>query len=156
MREIKKIVLHCSDSIFGNAKMISRWHKAKSWKDIGYHFVILNGRIERDQYFESMSGSIEVGRNIETMGAHVKGHNSDSIGICLIGVDKFSTEQLYSLLLLLAELMKKYDIKSKDIHGHYEFSSKTCPNFDVDEIRTMLDDQKCCIELDKFSHSFEI
>ena len=43
MREIKKIIIHCSDSEFGDAALIDKWHKERGWTGIGYHYVILNG-----------------------------------------------------------------------------------------------------------------
>ena len=77
MKEIKNIIVHCSatregdDSI--NAEVIDRWHKKRGWKGIGYHFVVL------------IDGSIETGRMINKCGAHTKGMNCSSIGVCYIG-----------------------------------------------------------------------
>jgi hypothetical protein len=65
--DVSKIIVHCSatregdDSI--NAEVIDRWHKARGWKGIGYHFVIL------------LDGKIETGRMINKCGAHTKGYN---------------------------------------------------------------------------------
>lgn len=76
MRYINEIIIHCSDTKEGldfNANDIDRWHKQKGWKRIGYHYVIL------------LNGTIEQGRELEAVGAHTKGHNAHSIGICYIG-----------------------------------------------------------------------
>jgi N-acetylmuramoyl-L-alanine amidase len=86
MRKINRIFVHCSDTPTGrdvSAADIKRWHtdpkpKGNGWRDIGYSHVI---RID---------GTIELGRPVEQVGAHVAGHNSDSIGICLVGRDKFT------------------------------------------------------------------
>jgi hypothetical protein len=71
------IVLHCSatraSQVNIGAKDIRRWHKDKGWADIGYHYVI-----KRD-------GTLEKGRALDAVGAHVEGHNSDSVGVCLVG-----------------------------------------------------------------------
>lgn len=56
MRRIDKIILHCTatnpEQDF-NAKDIDRWHKAKKWSGIGYHFVI------------KLDGTTECGRRLE-------------------------------------------------------------------------------------------
>ena len=51
-KENKKIVLHCSDSTFGNAAVITNWHIQRGWQTIGYHFVICNGHLNKNFYNE--------------------------------------------------------------------------------------------------------
>lgn len=148
MAALTNIIIHCSDSEFGSSAEIRRWHLERGWKDIGYHFVILNGMIvpktkyQLPLYVDAMDGSIEVGRKIDgdrfvtdnEAGAHALGYNSNSIGICLIGVDHFTEQQFNSLRELLRELMHTYGISKKRILGHYQTAKaggKTCPNFDV-------------------------
>ena len=138
MRKIDKIVVHCSASEFGNAIIIDDWHRQRGWKMIGYTYVILNGQIDSKTYRESLNGSIECGRPEEMIPSHVRGHNSNSIGICLIGNNSFTVEQMNSLAILLEDLINLYNLEPKDIYGHCEFDSrKTCPNFDVQIIRDM-------------------
>ena len=75
MRDINKIIVHCSATKEGQeffADDIRRWHKARGFSDIGYHFVI------------NLDGVIEYGRDLKLTGAHCKGHNEASIGICYI------------------------------------------------------------------------
>lgn len=142
MRTIKHIVVHCSatqEGVFVSAATIDRWHKARGWKGIGYHYVIL------------LDGSIEVGRPLEQRGAHVKGFNNHSIGICYVGgVDKqlapkdTRTEaQKLALYCLLENLKEQFP--SAEILGHRDFSKdlngngiiepfefmKVCPSFDA-------------------------
>jgi N-acetyl-anhydromuramyl-L-alanine amidase AmpD len=72
-------------------------------------------------------------------GAHVRGHNHNSIGICLVGgVDanqkpdnNFTQEQFDSLEDVLMKLVSTYDIHT--VMGHRDFPgvSKACPSFDV-------------------------
>ena len=142
MRKIEKIVIHCSDSEFGNASLIREWHtKERGWQDIGYHYVITNGVLEYCRpYIAERDGAVEEGRPIETTGAHVKGHNKTSIGICLIGKMHFTGKQLYdSLPTLLCLLIPRYKLTIDDVYGHTELDSKkTCPNFAVGDIRTLL------------------
>ena len=138
MREIKKIVIHCSDSTWGTSEDINRWHLERGWDGIGYHYVITNGRAKStDSYKEQDDGLIEKGRPVEKTGAHVRGHNSDSVGVCLIGTHWFTSRQLYkSLPTLLATLMYQHKIDADNIFGHYELDKgKTCPNMNIEEVR---------------------
>ena len=76
MRKINKIIIHCAatnPTMDINAATINEWHLEKGWSGIGYHFFI-----KRD-------GQIELGRPLETSGAHTKGNNRNSIGICYNG-----------------------------------------------------------------------
>jgi N-acetylmuramoyl-L-alanine amidase len=128
-----KIIIHCSDSTFGNAITIDKWHRERGFDSVGYHFVILNGKPKKGEWYHSLDGQIECGRNVDTVGAHARGVNRGSIGICLIGVTEFTERQYEALSGLLIELCDKYDIMPNDIYGHYDVSNKTCPNFNVQE-----------------------
>jgi len=70
------VVWHCSATPpsrdIGSAQ-IAIEHKAKGWDDIGYGMVI------------TRSGRIEMGEDLRRRAAHVKGLNSVSVGICMIG-----------------------------------------------------------------------
>lgn len=118
-----KIVIHCSDSPHGRgdtAEDIHLWHKQRGWDGIGYHYVICE------------DGLVEAGRPTFWMPAHAKGHNEDSLAICLIGIDKFTDEQFHNLALLVENLMLKYNISKKNVMGHCDLDdNKTCPNFSV-------------------------
>jgi N-acetylmuramoyl-L-alanine amidase len=126
----KFIVIHCSATppkLDVGAKDIRQWHRQKGWIDIGYHKVI-----RRD-------GSVEDGRPLDVVGAHVEGHNSTSIGICLVGgvdeknqpQDNFTPAQWDALAALLSDLVKAYP--GCTIQGHRDFPGvkKACPSFDV-------------------------
>lgn len=136
MRPIKKIVIHCSDSDdsldFG-FKDIDEWHRQRGFLSdsgisCGYHYII-----RRD-------GTLERGRPDEEVGAHVKGHNSNSLGICIIGRKNFSDIQITKVKRLVNALCEKYRlVKYDDVYGHYEFdSNKTCPNIDMVHFRAEL------------------
>jgi hypothetical protein len=111
----------------------------------GYHFLILNGKVEPDKYFMTLEGSIECGRDLDSDGAHCLGYNETSIGVCLVGdgPDSFVIDQFSSLKKLLQELCIKYSIPVENILGHGETESgkkegKSCPNFSVADIRMWL------------------
>ncbi|MDU1889524.1 MAG: N-acetylmuramoyl-L-alanine amidase [Dysgonomonas sp.] len=130
MRKINKIILHCSATKEGQhftVKDIDRWHRARGFAKIGYHFVIY------------LDGSVHQGRQLDEAGAHTKGHNSRSIGICYIGgvdadgnpKDTRTPEQVTALHALVAGLRACF--AEATVHGHYEFAAKACPSFDVEE-----------------------
>ncbi|RXJ53762.1 N-acetylmuramoyl-L-alanine amidase [Candidatus Marinarcus aquaticus] len=128
-RSYPGVIIHCSESHFGNAQEIELWHRQRGWDGIGYHLVILNGHVENNTYLEFMNGQIEMGRDWDKAGAHAKGYN-DYLGICLIGNEQFSTRQYEALQTVLNSLVQQYDWTKENILFHYEVSSKSCPNFD--------------------------
>lgn len=136
MRAINKIILHCSASSFGSADVIDRWHKERGWSGCGYHYVVCNGYENKGDEFEEnvMNGEIQVGRDLEVAGAHARGYNADSIGICMIGTNEFTEEQFTSLGSLVIGMMTQFDLSPEDVLGHYQVDThgKTCPNFDID------------------------
>lgn len=131
--DVRRIIIHCSatppDADIG-APDIDRWHRERGWDGIGYHFVIRrDGRVER-------------GRALGRIGAHTGGHNSDSLGICLVGgvtdaggpEANYTQPQWESLMALLYALESYYSEEFRrelSIHGHNEFANKACPCFDV-------------------------
>ena len=139
MRKINKIIIHCSASEFGNAQRIREWHLERGWSDIGYHYVINNGKVFKDDKINQrvQDGFIEKGRDDSVVGAHTQGQNSNSIGICLIGNKDFTKEQFNSLTTLLDSLLKMYNLTKNDVYGHYNFCSNTCSNFNVQEFMEM-------------------
>jgi len=132
MREIKRIIIHCSATPEGRdvtVDDIRRWHvDGNKWSDIGYHYVV------------DIHGCISGGRAIDKPGAHVKGHNKDSVGVCYIGgmdtdmkpKDTMTEEQEHAIRELIYALRMVTD-NDISLHGHNEFSSKACPSFKVSE-----------------------
>jgi N-acetylmuramoyl-L-alanine amidase len=142
MREIKKIIIHCSDSpdhMDIGANEIRVWHTQRGFEgpdgilgtkdDLAYHFIC-----RRD-------GLIEIGRMEDQVGAHCFHHNDDSLGICWIGRDWISGEQKKALKLLCKSLLNRYGLTVDDIRGHCEFDAgKTCPNFNQFNAFKSMDD----------------
>ena len=124
MRDISEIIIHCSASrIHGyDFAAIKRDHvKNRGWSDIGYHYGI------------DWDGDIHILRPVKKIGAHVKGHNRHSIGVCVLGLDNFKEVQLDQLGRLCESLCMLMGLSQKAIRAHYEFTDlKTCPNFDID------------------------
>lgn len=129
MRQITKIIVHCTatpESKNYTVDTIRKWHIAKGWSDIGYHYVIY------------LDGSVHKGRDEKIVGAHCLGQNANSIGVCYVGgvatdgktpKDTRTEAQKRSLIDLLKKLKAKYPKAS--IFGHRDFAAKACPSFDA-------------------------
>lgn len=136
------IVIHCSatkPSADIGADEIDKWHTQRGWRGIGYAAVIRR------------SGRIEFGRHFDEIGAHVRGHNEHSVGVCMIGgtdehgraQNNFTPEQFAGLRMILGVLSSAYP--GAQILGHRDLSPdldgdgtverhewlKECPCFDV-------------------------
>jgi len=135
-RKIKSLIIHCTDSddsLDVGFREINSWHKDRGWLSpsgvhCGYHYIV-----RRD-------GLVERGRPDEEIGSHVKGHNSNSIGIVWVGRKAISDSQIRSLKALIRGLCNKHDLDvTDDVFGHYEFDdNKTCPNLDMVKLRAEL------------------
>ena len=130
MREIDYIVIHCAYtklSMTTDVNRIRKWHLKRGFNDIGYHYYI---RID---------GSLEIGRPVDIAGAHVKGYNSNSIGICYEGgmsengepLDTRNDAQKLTIFTLLKDLKINHPLAL--IKGHRDFPNvnKACPCFDA-------------------------
>lgn len=146
MTKVGAIVIHCADALRfeGSGRLVTAqdvddWHHERGWHrrlgpehgagplvHAGYHAVI-----ERD-------GKVVRGRAWLESGSHcaMKGFNETSLGVCLVGVDKFTLAQWDALKrwcdVASAELAKTYDKGPILYYGHCDIDfRKTCPNFDV-------------------------
>lgn len=137
--DVKYLVVHCADTppdMDIGAKDIDRWHRKRGWNGIGYHYVI-----RRD-------GTLENGRDPTIPGAHVKGHNRHSLGICLVGgrasegtasESNFTDKQFLTLSVLLEEFVLVNP--ELEVVGHRDLNpGKACPSFDVKSWWQMLTD----------------
>jgi N-acetylmuramoyl-L-alanine amidase len=130
MRKIDRIIVHCTATPEGRDVTVGEvrtWHLARNFSDVGYHYLI------------TLNGTVEVGRPESKVGAHVRGHNKDSIGIAYAGgmdksfknpKDTRTPEQKEALIWLIDELKGRYP--GSTVHGHNEYTTyKACPSFDV-------------------------
>lgn len=164
-RAIQLIVVHCSATPSGRwlrgapgsvnhrtpVDVIDDWHRARgfgrksmarsrfNWRlaSIGYHYVI------------DLDGRVHTGRHPEELGAHVAGHNTGSLGICLVGgaepQARYTPAQWGSLTALLLALQLRLGDVQPRVCGHRDLSPdgdgdgvvkrhewlKTCPGFSV-------------------------
>lgn len=130
VRNIDTVVVHCSatpPNMDVGVAEIRRWHvDGNGWSDVGYHYVI-----RRD-------GTVEEGRPVDRAGAHARGHNRASIGVCLVGgVDhhkdslaNFTRSQWAALSSLVDQILQAYG--PLRVVGHRDLDAgKDCPCFDV-------------------------
>jgi N-acetylmuramoyl-L-alanine amidase len=135
MRQINELIWHCSATPEGRhvtVKTIRKWHTDKGWSDIGYHKVVY------------LDGSVHDGRPMGKIGAHVKGHNTGTIGYCYIGgvakdaktaKDTRTPAQKSAMARLTAEAIKNLGVTK--VTGHNEYANKACPSFNVQTDRTI-------------------
>jgi N-acetylmuramoyl-L-alanine amidase len=130
LSNINTIILHCSATPEGREVLVTdidRWHRKRGWDMIGYH------------YFIDLEGVIWKGRELEQIGAHAKGNNFSSVGICYAGgmdadnkkpKDTLTSDQQDSMSNLIMGLGTVLQQPLKVI-GHNDISNKACPSFDV-------------------------
>jgi N-acetylmuramoyl-L-alanine amidase len=158
-RAVSTIVIHCSASPSGqwigpslfidSASVIDAWHRARGFHrslgaralfnarlgSIGYHYVV------------DLDGMLWTGRHLDEVGAHVLGHNANSIGICLVGGKEREAAYTNAQWVVLAQLVEQLQaaIAGTRVVGHRDLSPdangdgrlqsfewlKTCPGFDV-------------------------
>ncbi len=98
---------------------IDKFHREKrGWKGIGYHWLVFP------------DGLITPGRPMTEMGAHVKGHNKEFVGVCLLGdfnTDEMANDQYISAWFVLTALVVKLGLTPERIWFHRDFSPTTCP-----------------------------
>ena len=142
MRPIKLIVIHCSatreDREFTEYDL-DICHRRRGFNGTGYHFYIRK------------NGDIKSTRPLERIGAHTRGFNKESIGICYEGgldargnpKDTRTPEQRSALHLLVYQLLQQF--RNARVCGHRDLSPdldgdgtvepwewvKQCPCFEV-------------------------
>lgn len=135
-RQITGIIIHCAATPNGqwhSVDEIDQWHQQRGFKRsdefrkkynpellaIGYHFIIYP------------NGAVATGRHLDEVGAHAKGFNSKTLGVCLIGTNKFTLKQWESLRDNIRGSLKRYP--AARIIGHRDLPNvhKECPGFNV-------------------------
>ncbi len=140
IQQIEYLIIHHTQRNNDFPIFIKLRHKIlRNWEDVGYHYMIGNTRpFTKD-------GKLYVGRGEEFEGAHTKGYNKNSLGICLIGNFDYkmpSNNQFRTLFNLLEQKIEQYSIPIKNVLGHNEIPNinKSCPGklVDMDYIRETL------------------
>lgn len=128
MRPIDLIVVHCTATPAGrpvSLQDVDRWHRERGFDGIGYHYLV------------GLDGSVYQGRPESRPGAHCRGYNSHSLGVCYVGgldkdgrpADTRTATQRQALTRLLRELRGRYP--RAVIRSHRDLAPKACPCFDA-------------------------
>ena len=120
MRKINAIVVHhtASPGALTDIAKVTSWHKQRGFSTIGYHFFI------------NWDGSVEAGRPVARVGAHVKGNNANTIGICLSGnfeIEQPMPAQLQALETLLMQLFEDFPGAELKCHCDFISAATLCP-----------------------------
>nr|WP_183487387.1 N-acetylmuramoyl-L-alanine amidase [Martelella radicis] len=130
MRPINEICIHCTATPAGrpvSVAEINTWHLARGFSGVGYHRIV------------HLNGLREAGRPIEQIGAHVKGHNTGTIGVVYVGgmsvdmkhaADTRTSEQKEALIAEIVDLRDRFNIRKISGHNDYD-KGKACPCFDA-------------------------
>ncbi len=144
MKEIT-VILHVSDSTWGNAVAIDEWHRNRPqpFRMIGYQRVFLNGVMAHGQsYVKRLDGVIETGRPYGVRGAHTRGANHHA-GWCLVGRSgEWTKKQIKAVKKEIKALLEEdgYDVVRVKQHSDYDpvnkpfcagFSDKQMEEFNV-------------------------
>lgn len=134
---VKWIVIHYSATPIErdvSSEDIDAMHKKRGFKEIGYHKYIRK------------SGLVEKGRDLSQpgrfeQGAHSKGENAASIGVCFeggvyqddpnIGFDTRTPEQKEAMIRVIDDLLERYP--NAKVVGHRDMpgAATQCPGFDA-------------------------
>ena len=135
---VRWITVHYTATVVGGPPIsmatIDRWHREKGYREAGYHYLI------------RLDGSEETGREVLAdgrfeQGAHSRGENDESIGVCYEGgllpsntekgVDTRTPAQKAQLIARLKKLKALYP--NAVIEGHRDMpgAATQCPGFDV-------------------------
>ncbi|ABS41559.1 N-acetylmuramoyl-L-alanine amidase [Clostridium botulinum] len=112
----QELDLHHAEASVCSVLDVHSWHKGNGWAGIGYH------------YFVRKNGEIWKGRPDSAIGAHVAGHNTNTLGICAEGSymsEDMPQAQKNAIIELCKYLCNKYGINK--IYGHREVGSSNCP-----------------------------
>lgn len=122
---IDEIIIHHSGSKNSTPGSIRLYHKSLGWADCGYHYIV---------YMDG-HGDCSISKNVYCMrppyyvGAHCKGHNLNTLGICVCGdfsTAMFSTK-LAHLLQALCKGLKLRHPSIKKVSFHNDYANTACP-----------------------------
>ncbi len=127
----RRIIIHHTYSHDVSVATIHQWHLDRGWLGVGYHYNLRS------------NGNIERGRPENSIGAHAKPANGDSIGIALtgrfIGDNRPTRAQMGSLVWLIRDIRSRYG--ALRIIGHSDVANTNCPGpgFSFAELDRMLE-----------------
>jgi N-acetyl-anhydromuramyl-L-alanine amidase AmpD len=108
-------------------EIVDAWHRKDPNVWLGHYSSM--GRAIGYHYFIEKNGRMTQGRADTDEGAHCKGHNLDSIGVCLAGnfdVTLPTEAQIAALKELLIKKTAQWSIQPSQVVPHRAFAEKTC------------------------------
>lgn len=135
---LNELMIHCTatrpdwmfpSTINQQIAEITKWHQARGWKTIGYHYVI------------NRRGEVGKGRALSVIGAGCEGHNAGVAHVSLLGghgsaaTDPFSRNYTDKQMEALREVYKEIASLTNitKVSGHNQYAAKACPGFTVDQ-----------------------
>lgn len=140
MRDINLIVVHCSatrcNHPYTQQQLYHDHVEVNHWRYIGYHYYI------------TRDGMVHACRPVERMGAHARGYNGHSIGICYEGglneqgciADTRTPAQKAAMRQLILQLHERFPAIRK-VLGHRDLPGvqKSCPCFTAWKLQALID-----------------
>lgn len=140
MRDINLIVVHCSatrcNHPYTQQQLYHDHVEVNHWRYIGYHYYI------------TRDGTVHACRPVERMGAHARGYNGHSIGICYEGglneqgciADTRTPAQKAAMRQLILQLHERFPAIRK-VLGHRDLPGvqKSCPCFNAWKLQALID-----------------
>lgn len=139
----QKVIIHHSltrDSGSVSWGAIRKYHVQKmKWSGIGYH-----AGVELVMSGQEVSYEILMGRAWDRLGAHTRGHNTNSLGICFVGNYDIIPSPKRMLIMgakVIALWLRLFNLSINDIYTHNHFNGyKACPgiHFDMEYLLTCI------------------
>lgn len=134
---VTRLVIHYSATPVEkdySAADIDRMHRARGFNEIGYHWLIRkDGRLEAGRDL-TQPGRFEVG-------AHSKGENSSSVGICFeggvtkaapnVGFDSRTPAQIATMVRIIDKMQARFPGAIVEGHRDMPGAATQCPGFDA-------------------------
>lgn len=121
----RTVVMHHSASYLLSDAMtiwdIQNTHRnQRGWADVAYH------------YFIGKNGDVYEGRDIHVRGAHVKAHNTGSVGVCLLGdfTKDYPTDEQIGAAIGLVQWLAR-GLQLTHLASHRDFELTICPGHNL-------------------------
>ena len=133
IKHVRRLVIHHSAGPRSQTtEQIRDYHvRVNKWADIGYHYVI-----EGD-------GSLHIGRPMPAMGAHARGINSESVGVCVVGDNTrdgqgWTPAQVATLRKVVDAYRRHFPEIDIVGHGQSPGQATACPGVSESVLRAMV------------------
>ena len=115
-RRTEFVVHHSGGPADQSVRAIQDWcMDGRGFLDIDYNFLV-----------RGTTGQVYVGRGWAAVGSHTKGHNSQGLGVCVIGRDELTDAAKTSLRALYHEAVRSAGHPLM-VHGHRDLTATACP-----------------------------